>query len=380
MKATAEAQDRHYPRIDKVLDGERFRFSLGTDDAAEITYRSGIVASLHRAGQREVLRALAKGALDWLTLVAAEQSGTLLSVLDTLKLQRNLFAAVEEWLPRSAESPLTRERYAYSWRQLKAALLASEQIDAQSPIRDLQRVNWKTVQKAFPPKGRSWNLARQMVGTFLTDVTGHCHTAFRLSIMGYRNYPLAKKNPPRIPEINVAQFWSLVEVAFEPIQSAIVALVALGCRPSEFFAMQPSDLDRINLKAHIPGTKTEKSDGKVSVDARLWKYVEDAIPAKLQYKWLSIHFRRAVKDAGLENANLCLYGLRHLSAIFATQQGKTSAEVGTHLRHAAGSKMTGVYTAQHSSVEVASAIGDALIGGAAKPTTPAKARRAVRLA
>jgi hypothetical protein len=109
-------------RFDREFaDVGRIRNSSGTERLSEFKKRDAILTKLHENAQLDVLRAFMRGELSIEQLVAADRSGKLASaeLLSELKLQQNLWTAIDDALPRMGKGEETRRRYETSLRKLQ---------------------------------------------------------------------------------------------------------------------------------------------------------------------------------------------------------------------------------------------------------------------
>jgi hypothetical protein len=79
-------------------------------------------------------------------------------------------------------------------------------------------------------------------------------------------------------------------------------------RVGEYLACQQEDLRRHTYTLRVPGTKTTGSDDIAQLDPAMWPWVNAAIPAPVQYKWLRIHFERACAAIGVKTSVFMTYG------------------------------------------------------------------------
>ena len=118
----------------------------------------------------------------------------------------------------------------------------------------------------------------------------------------------------------------------------------------------------LRLECHVRGTKRRARDRMVSVDERLWAWVDRAVPSPLHDRWLRNWFNRATEAAGLPGVQM--YDLRHLSAQFAGDQGATDRDLTVHMGHSRVDT-SHRYSRRRTARKVAQAVGNAL--EAAKP-------------
>ena len=109
----------------------------------------------------------------------------------------------------------------------------------------------------------------------------------------------------------------------------------------------------------IPGTKTAASAATARVDERLWPWVLQGVPSPLQYKWLRLYWKRALKAAGAD-PTLRLHDLCHCTGQWLADAGLGEARIQTTLRHATAA-MTRRYTKQLDKGEAAAALAGVLV-------------------
>jgi integrase len=123
--------------------------------------------------------------------------------------------------------------------------------------------------------------------------------------------------------------------------------------------MQPEHLHPITKAVSVPGTKTAGSAAVLRVDAELWPWVVQAVPAPVGYGWLRTYWKRALKAVGAD-VTLRLHDLRHLTAQVLVNAGQSEASVQTTMRHATAS-MTRRYAKVKDRGENAAALARVLL-------------------
>ncbi len=151
------------------------------------------------------------------------------------------------------------------------------------------------------------------------------------------------KEVERVPDITPELLWRIVDAVPEHVRAAIVTLVATGLRCGEYLRLTKADLKPHTHAIDVPGMKTEAAT--VYVDPELWPWVERAVPAPVQYRWLRLHFKRACAAVGA--TDLPLHDLRHAHAQWLTNAGRSEASVQVSLRHASAA-MTRRYAKQRN--------------------------------
>lgn len=333
----------------------RISNSSGTDRIPEFRYRDGLITKLIRLGALDTLRLFKRGALSMNDLIAADRTGRLERVAEQLMLDRPLRPAVAAWLETAARAPASRRRYQGSWDHFfRVAPLAPGAV-----VRELTHVDYHKLERRWGTGPADWNRFRSALSAFLSRYTGAKGHPFRYEVLAR----IARQEEPegRVPDLSAAEFWTIVRQAPAPVQPAYVAMAVLGVGPGEYLRLQPVHLNAGALLVNVPGTKTRARARTVAVDARLWAWIARAVPAPLGYGWLSIWWRRTVRQAGY--AGLRLYDLRHLSAQLAADLGATDRDLTTHLGHT-NPKMAHRYARRPTARGVAAKIGDQLAAGA----------------
>jgi integrase len=137
-------------------------------------------------------------------------------------------------------------------------------------------------------------------------------------------------------------------------------MAALGVGPGEYLTLQCEDLHPDDLEVHVRGTKNQHRDRYVAVDARLWGWIDRAVPAPLHERWLGVYWRRACQAA--EVVGVRMYDLRHLSAQLAGDRGVTDRDLTVHLGHS-NPGMSHRYSRRRTARLVAAAVAEGLLEG-----------------
>jgi integrase len=205
---------------------------------------------------------------------------------------------------------------------------------------------------------------RRAVSRFLSVLLGK-HHPFRHTVVD--RIPVAAE-VEREPDLTADSFWSAVEKAPDYVRPAFVTLVATGMRWGEYARAKKSHLKPRSLGVEVPGTKTAASLATVYVSEWLWPWIEQGIPAPLNYehtyKWWKRacvaaglgEFRDAKKETGYTGPHL--HDLRHLHGQLAIDTVDVT-KVADGLRHTQLST-TRRYVRKRNKRDVAVAVGDAL--------------------
>src|SRR5262245_3764004 len=115
--------DRGKLQIDVRLSGfGRFRVSSGTDRATVLRRRVELARRLNENGQLDTLRAIVDGSLSWPQIEEAAKKNRLenAALLSDLRIESNLWTAIEETLPKLGKrSATTRRWYKSQLEQLR---------------------------------------------------------------------------------------------------------------------------------------------------------------------------------------------------------------------------------------------------------------------
>lgn len=353
-------------RFDRVIPGVgRLQGSSGTSKRGEFAYRNGLLTKLVQAGALDILREFKAQRLTMNDLIAADREHRLLQLAGEMKLERSLAVAIAAWLPISAPEPISRRRYQCSWDRLRRKVPALER----ATVRDLEKLDWRSLFRVWGASGSDWNRMRAMISAFLTHVTGHRHTPFRLAVVNKDRFPRGRESVGRVPDVSAEQFWQIVKLTPAYVQPTIVAFAALGCGHKEFDGIQPEDVNDLKREVRLVSRKGPDRDRVVVVAESLWPWVSRAIQCSVQRKWRLIHFKRAARkvahtgerpaDCACAMCSLTLYDLRHLGAQLAADEGVHLRDIMGHLGHS-NPKQTIRYARRRSAAAVGEAIGAAL--------------------
>ena len=312
-------------RIDRVFRGVgRIQLTSKTRSRTEYRRRDALLTKLYESSQLETLIGIRRGKILIEDLVLADRDGRLQQADSLLALHRPLWAEVRRVWP-DTDLTVTTRRYRTSFAALETKLGRREK---RMQVRDLQRLEWKTLRASWGKSGSDWNHLRRAVSAFLTIALGSTKARFRTEVLEL--IPLADEHE-RVPDVTPAQFWRAVEALPHHARPAIVTLAVTGLRLGEYLRCTPEHLRPGTRAIEVPGTKTQGSAATIRVDPALWAWVEAGVPAPLGERWLRKYWNRACKNARLKN--LRLQDLRHCFAQWATDGGATEGAVQSALRH-----------------------------------------------
>lgn len=374
-------------RFDRTFPGlgiERITNSSGTRSVEEFDRRNAILTKLAEDGQDDVLRAFKREELAIEDLVKADRDGKLTgaNLLAKITLRGKLFPAGAErvtLLAKMATGADTAKRYGVSLGRLKAK--GGAWLTAESPIADLERVDWTALQQTWGAGASDWMHLRRAVSRLLTVTLGHKWHPTRLAVMAA--FPTAEEEE-RVADLSVEQFQSIIEAVPEHARPAYMALVLTGFRYKEYRRCGKEHLDPARCLVRSPHSKTKKGRKPVKVDERMWPWIEAGIPAPLAYSWLRRYLIRACLSLGLatkvpnqrgkldkegkprlDYQGPRLHDLRHLHGQLITDAGLPEWMAQRSLRHASGA-MTRRYVTRGGLDKAASAIADQLDPGLKK--------------
>lgn len=335
-----------FPRIRRRVKGIGLvQLATDTKKRREHDRRVVLFDELVEAGQLSVIRALVAGVVSWGELVDhRREAGSFgVSVLTEVKLRRPLVQAVSEALPRMGKAKATRKRYETTWNRLKTVLPADVLTVADlGPRGDLPgKLDWQVLRSSWQRSASDWNHVVRFLSAFLSTYLGKRHP-FRGTVVD--SFPWAKESP-RVPDLTPALFWKIVDLAPTHARASYVALLLSGMRVrSEYLRCSREHLMAATHQVRIPDDpKTQSSAGTVSIEKADWRWIDQAIPSRLQYKWLRLYWCRAAVAAGAARwdpktetgyQGPTMHSLRHCLAQWATDAGVPLVDVKAQLRHA----------------------------------------------
>lgn len=344
-------------RIDRVFPGVgRLAVASGATTLREFEKRNALLTRLFDQGRLDLLRAIQSHAYTVTEVYAADREDRVNQLTgDRAILARPLWGTVEAWV--GTEPGPTRKRNGQCFRALKARADLPEG----AAIEALGSVDWKALKARWPKSDGDWAQLRAAVSHFLAEQLGGgnarigLHHQFRVGVMA--NFPTAKA-AERVPDLDLATFWRIVNQTPEYVRAAYVTIAFLGLRMGEYLRLKDTDLLPATKQVRIPGTKTAASAAVLPVAPEMWDWVKAAIPSPLGYKWLRQHWVRARKAVGAGDVRL--HDLRHLTAQALVNVGRSEASVQATMRHATPA-MTRRYAMQRDRGENAQALANVLL-------------------
>jgi integrase len=269
-------------RLDRVFPGlGRIAVASGATTVTEFRKRNALLTRLYDEGRHDLLRAIQSRTYSVTEVYAAAREKRLDELTgERAILTRPLWATVEAWvgLPlwtatagnaKRPTVPPTRRRYGVSFKALKARAGLPES----ATIETLATVDWQALKARWPKSDGDWAQLRAAVSHFLATQLG-LHHRFRLAMFGRRNdkattnwFPTAKANE-RVPDLDVATFWRIVNQTPEFVRPAYVTIAYLGLRVGEYLRLRDTDLLPVTRQVRVPGTKTTGSAATLPVAPR----------------------------------------------------------------------------------------------------------------
>jgi integrase len=344
-------------RLDRVFPGiGRIAVASGATTRADFKSRDDLLTRLASKGRLDLLQAIKGGTLTVTQVLAADRQDTLDQLVgDRAHLAANLWTAVDAWTPTSARAPATRRRYAVSFAALKRCGV----LKADATVEQLAAVDWRVLETMWAASAADWNHLRRAVSHFLAMHLGDVYHPLRRQVV--KAIP-KRHEQERVPDLPPALFWKIVDKAPEHARAAFVTIAALGLRVGEYLRLTRDHLLPHSFAVQIPGTKTDGSATTARVDERLWPWILQGVPSSLQYKWLRLYWKRALKAAEAP-LDLRLHDLRHCTGQWLADAGVGEARIQTTLRHATAA-MTRRYTKQKDKGENARTMADVLLKSA----------------
>lgn len=345
-------------RIDRIFPGVgRINLSSGTTKATLFRRLNSMLTDLHEHGYIDILKAIKDQRLTLQEVYQAKRAERLSYVLADMLLDRPLRASVDEWVPVSARTSSSRERYRVSW----SGLLERAALPDDARVADLAEVDWRALHEDWPNSEADWNRMRAAVSRFLTMHLGDQYHPFRREIMAAM--PRGREPRGRVPDVTPALLWSLLEHVREDARPAFVVLAATGLRiRSEYLRLEDHHLLPHTRGIQVPEeAKTEGSSEIIRCGETTWGWVCQAVPEELSYRQLYRAFKRAARTVG--QPDLTPHDLRHLHGMLLSDAGVSEARIQSSLRHA-DPDMTRRYTMQRDRGEAADVVDVALYGAA----------------
>jgi hypothetical protein len=174
--------------------------------------------------------------------------------IDGVKLNANLWDAIEVTLPSMGKTAATRYRYQTSFKALqrKAAKISSA-TRLESPT--WRSSIWKELKAAWGASGTDWMHLRRAVSAFLSKYLDLYHP-FRRRVM--KDFPTAKEHK-RKPNVSIDQFKKIVRRVRPQLAPVFWTLAITGMRFNEYLRLQSrADLARPYVRCPAPRTSSRK--------------------------------------------------------------------------------------------------------------------------
>jgi integrase len=373
---------------ERVSKGGQFRSSWERKEIGRIRVTYGrtlkdhhralaILDELYKNDQHDVLRALKAKRVTIRDVLAAKKAGRLGrdDLLVDLRLQQPLWSTLERLIAtRTGISETQRTNLGWFLKKF-ASTSAAAKLGQRAVFKDLLTVDWAALESEYSSPAY-WNHNRKLISLCTAQLLDDVHHPFRRALMK----KIDKRTEPEVEvDIEVEQFWELVDALPEHARPGVVTLAVTGMRVNtEYMAANESHLRPRIHAVYAPGSKNADAKGHIYVAESLWKWVEAGIPAPVKTNWLRKYLHRAAAEVGLgrfipvpgsEDAEgqptkhtyegLTLGQLRHLALQLALDGGATLNDVQAMARHA-DPKMTMRYLRRNRRKSAAAAVERAL--------------------
>lgn len=311
--------------FDRVFKGVgRIQSSSGTGKLAEFRHRDALLTRLYRKPRLDLLRALKDRRLSIVELLEADRLDQLGSVEADLVVRRPLWTAIDALLPAMGRGAATRRRYRFSLEKLAASGVLSKS----ARIADLARVDWTGLRDRWASSPADWNHLGRALSHFLTVALGDVYHPFARAVR--KHFP-RRRERHRVPDVQPADFRAIVPHAPAPLRARYWTIALTGCRLGELLALTRADLLPRSHEVRITAGKTDTDEGDrvVPVAARLWGWVDQAVPCTVSEWSLRWHWYRACERAGYPRIRL--HDLRHFTAQTLADAGSSEAAIGRML-------------------------------------------------
>lgn len=310
-------------RFDRLFPGVgRITASSGTKKLSEFRQRDALLVRLYRKPRLDLLRALKDGTVTIMELVEADRLDQLGQVTADLVARRPLWATVDAMLPTMGRGAATRRRYGYSLTALRTAGVLSRT----AKVGDLARVDWPALERAWEGSAADWMHLRRAVSRFLTVALGDVYHPLRRSIV--QRIP-RRKERHRVPDVSPADFLAIVAHAPLPLRPAYWTLAITGARLGELLGLTREDLTGHTVRIRATKTETDVSERIIPIAARLYAWVDRAVPVPVTGDALRYHWYQACRAAG--RPKLRLHDLRHFTGQTLADAGRSEASIGRFL-------------------------------------------------
>lgn len=405
--------DRQVTELGATRQERRIRVSIGSDDPKKLARANEIVDKLIETEEFDLLRAMRDGKVSVPAVIAADRHGRAHLTLGRVKQRAPIWdriIAVREGVERTepgafsaflARVPGARTRRRYQGSLSALQRKAGTMLNADATVADLLTVDWGALYDAWEAGNADWMHLRRALSRFATL---HFGDKWDPTARQLRTLIPSKRVKKRRPTLSIEQFLRITETVPLHAAAALWVLVITGVRVGEYLASTKAHLDASSRTYDVPGTKTEGSAAPVRVDARWWIYLERGIPARIGYKWLSIYWARGCVATGVarrvgtgvfvtvqaprpsrrpradEKAVMVrvektryvgptLHDLRHCHGQWAINAGVAESKVQGSLRHESADQ-TRDYVMQSGTLDVSSALADAMLVAAPEPKKP----------
>jgi integrase-like protein len=322
-------------KVDRWFDGVRINRTSGATTLAEHRKRDDFLTWLHDTGRLEILRAIAANRLSIPQAYGAHCAGRLTFAANDVVLDRNLWEAVDAWLPGSAKAPGTRNHYDRMMRALKRTGAIGDGLT----VRGLELVDWQALQNRWPTGPVMWNRMLGALSRFLTMQTGDKYDPFRRAVMA--KVTRADEGEGRVPDLTPERFWAILAHVPEPMRPIYVLMVGTGVEPG---VMKSATLAPERQALVVEGAKHgRQGETVIPLSPELWAYARAAVPCSFTPGYLYRRWKKAAVAAGAPA--LRLYDLRHCFGQWLVNAGVPQSVVQVGMRHKTAA-MTARYVKQ----------------------------------
>lgn len=353
MSPTKTSKDGTF-RFDRYFRGVgRIQVSSGTDNLREFRSRDHLLTRLYRKPRLDLLIALKEKRISMTELVEADRLDKLGQTTADLILQRPLWSAVDDTLPKMARAKQTVRRYKVSLQ----AFANTGVLPRAATIQHLERVNWSALEAHWKKSPADWNHLARAMSRFLSVALGDVYHPFRRQIV--KQIP-RRKERHRVPDVEPQDFRIIVAHARPELRPFYWSIAITGARLGELKRLTRNELRPRSRSVNLDATKTDTDEGDriIPVSARLWPWLERAIPVRVSDWTLRQYWYKACEAAGYPRIRL--HDLRHFTGQQLADAGRSEAAIGRFLGQTTPA-ITRKYTDRRLRQEDAEALADRLV-------------------
>lgn len=313
-------------RLDRVIPGVgRIQAKVGSASLRDYESANALVTKLAEQGRLDLLRALRAGGLSVPELRDADRRGALAGVEGGIVARRPLLKEARKAIDAMRCSAVTRDYY---WRGIEALQRAGAITDA-TPIRELARMPWNTIEPAWPAGAADWMRVRRSVSAVLSALFGK-HHPFRLEVMAVLP---RRAERSREPTLTPEHFRAAVIHVPEPMQPILWTIVGMGLRGRELWKLRPEMLRPEVCGVVLPTGKNDAAAGMLEVDPLIYAWLERAIPAAHAFRPERVLDAWHAACEAVDAPHTTLHDLRHCFGQWTLDAGVSDTDVQAALRH-----------------------------------------------